>query len=77
MPDKTIRPPKAKQGHLEGLEPPSIPEIDDAAEAYYDLNDESWKMRGKVAKLKRSKLRIVERLRKRLIAKQKAQEPRA
>lgn len=39
---------KAKQGYLEGQEPPTIQEIDEAAEAYYALNDKSWKLRSKV-----------------------------
>ncbi len=30
------RPPKAKQGFIEGMEPPHIKAIDDAAENYYD-----------------------------------------
>jgi hypothetical protein len=31
---------KAKQGHLQGMEPPSIPAIDDAADAYRECRTE-------------------------------------
>lgn len=39
---------RTKQGHLEGLEPPTIEEVEEKADAYYSLNDKSWKLRGKV-----------------------------
>lgn len=58
---KRGRPAKVKQGHLPGLEPPSIREIDDAAEAYYELNDESWKMRGKVEEARDNLLTVMKR----------------
>lgn len=34
------REPKAKQAHLPGMDPPSITEIDEAAEAYVEVRDE-------------------------------------
>lgn len=41
-------PKEVKQAHLEGMEPPSVPEIEEAAETYYSLNDKSWNLRSKV-----------------------------
>jgi len=35
---------KARQGHLEGLEPPSVRAIDDAAETYYETMQERCKL---------------------------------
>lgn len=52
---------KTKQGHLPGLEPPSIKEIDEAAEAYYDLNDESWRMRAKVEQARDELLEVMKK----------------
>lgn len=37
---KRARPPKARQGHLPGLESPSIPAIDKAADKYVDARNE-------------------------------------
>ncbi len=36
MPAKAKRKPRQKPAYIPGLEPPSIPELDDAAEAYYE-----------------------------------------
>lgn len=41
---KRGRPPKARQGHLPGLEPPSIKEIDNAAERYVDRRNDRMEM---------------------------------
>lgn len=52
---------RIKQGHLEGLEPPSIDEIDESAQKYYDLNDKSWKMRGKVEEARDELLELMKK----------------
>ena len=38
------RKPKPKQGHLEGMDPPSVRAIDDAAETYYETMQERCKL---------------------------------
>jgi len=50
---------KAKQAHLEGMEPPTIAEVEAAAEKYYDLNDKSWKLREKVSDAKDELLEVM------------------
>ena len=35
---------KAKQGHLEGMEPPTIKELDEAADNYMDIRDKRMAM---------------------------------
>jgi len=52
---------KVKQAHLDGMDPPTITEIDDAAETYYSLNDKSWKMRGKVEEARDALLEIMKK----------------
>lgn len=41
---KRGRPPKAKQGHLEGMEPPVIKEIERAADRYVEARDERMRL---------------------------------
>lgn len=36
--------PRAKQGHLKGMEPPSIPEIDTAADSFVEARN-AWQVR--------------------------------
>ena len=50
---------KAKQGHLDGLAPPTIAEVDAAADTYYELNSKSWKLREKVAEAKDALLEVM------------------
>ena len=50
---------KVKQEHLEGMEPPTVEEIEEAAEKYYGLNDKSWKMRGKVEEARDELLEVM------------------
>ena len=38
------RTPKAKQGYLEGMDPPRIKAIDDAADTYYDVMQERCRL---------------------------------
>ncbi len=52
---------RLKQAHLDGMEPPSINEIDEAAQKYYDLNDKSWKMRGKVDEAREELLEVMKK----------------
>lgn len=43
--DETVEVPRIKQGHLAGLEPPTYPAIDEAAEKYHSLIAKSFKLR--------------------------------
>jgi len=52
---------KLKQGHIEGMEPPVIQEVEDAAENYYSLNDKSWKLRGKVEEARDALLEVMKK----------------
>ncbi len=52
---------KLKQGHIEGMEPPVIEEVEEAAEHYYGLNDKSWKLRGKVEEARNDLLEIMKK----------------
>ncbi len=44
--------PRARQGHLPEMEPPSIPEIDEAAEAFVDARDKRMRLGSKEAEKK-------------------------
>jgi hypothetical protein len=45
---------KSKQPYLPGLEPPSIPEIDAAAEAYYELKSDRQRLLGEEVAAKKN-----------------------